>query len=154
MATIRKRGELQWEARIRRKDWPVTCKTFERKADAEAWARDIEGEMDRGVFVSRTEAEGTTLAEALDRYIDDYTPKLAQEKRELACRFLAGIRGKDIADFIKEREKEGVGANTIRLDLAMLSRIFEVAASDWGMHLFQYASRPRKNVFRNTKACF
>ena len=109
MATIRKRGELQWEARIRRKGWPVTCKTFERKADAEAWARDIEGEMDRGVFVSRTEAEGTTLAEALDRYIDDYIPKLAQEKREknraqalkkrdLACRFLAGIRGKDIAD--------------------------------------------------------
>ncbi|SBW07628.1 conserved hypothetical protein [uncultured delta proteobacterium] len=72
MATIRKRGDLQWEARIRRKGWPVTCKTFETKYEAEVWARDIEGEMDRGVFVSRTEAEGTTLAEALDRYIDDY----------------------------------------------------------------------------------
>jgi hypothetical protein len=67
MASIRKRGDYQWEARIRRKGNPVTCKTFETRADAERWAREIESEMDRGVYVSRTEAESTTLAEALDR---------------------------------------------------------------------------------------
>lgn len=144
MATLRKRGNLQWEARIRRKGWPVTCKTFETKADAEAWARQIEGEMDRGVFVSRTEAENTTLSEAFDRYIAEYLPRLANfrreksralalQKRALASRFLASIRGKDIADFIKEREAEGAAPNTVRLDLAMISRLFSVAASDWGM---------------------
>jgi Site-specific recombinase XerD len=154
MATIRKRGNLQWEVRIRRKGWPTTSKTFETKSEADIWARKIEGEMDHGTFVSRTEAEGTTLAEALERYIDEYIPKLAQVKREknralalkkrdIACRFLASIRGKDIADFIKEREKEGVGANTIRLDLAMLSRIFELAVSDWGM---ESLSNPVKKV--------
>lgn len=67
MASIRKRGDLQWEARVRRKGWPVTCKTFNTKSDAEKWARDIENEMDRGVFTSRTEAENTTLHEALER---------------------------------------------------------------------------------------
>jgi len=144
MATFRKRGNLQWEARIRRKGWPVTCKTFETKSDAEAWAREIEGEMDRGVFVSRTEAENTTLSEAFDRYIAEYLPRLANfrreksralalQKRALASRFLASIRGKDIADFIKERESEGVTPNTVRLDLAMISRLFSVSASDWGM---------------------
>lgn len=144
MATIRKRGNLQWEARIRRKGWPVTCKTFETKSDAETWARHIEGEMDRGVFVSRTEAESTTLAEAFDRYIAEYLPRLANlrreksralalQKRPLANRFLASIRGKDIADFIKEREGAGASPNTVRLDLAMISRLFSVAASDWGM---------------------
>lgn len=144
MATIRKRGNLQWEARIRKKGFPVTCKTFETKADAEKWTREIESEMDRGLFVSRKEAEATTLKEALTRYSDEYLPRLAQQKRErnriaffqkraLASRFLASIRGKDIADFIKEREQEGAGANTIRLDLALLSRLFEVAATDWGM---------------------
>lgn len=144
MATIRKRGNLQWEARIRRKGWPVTCKTFETRVDAETWSRQIEGEMDRGVFVSRTEAENTTLTQALDRYRDEYIPRLAQQQREknrvaflqkrlLASRFLASIRGKDIADFIKEREADGVGPNTIRLDLALISRLFEVAANDWGM---------------------
>lgn len=144
MAYIQNRGDLQWRVQIRRKGYPVVCRTFEKKADAEKWAREIEGEMDRGIFVSRTESEQTTLHEALERYNDEYIPRLAQQKREknriiflqkrgLASRFLASIRGKDIADFIKEREKEGAGPNTIRLDLALLSRLFEVAATDWGM---------------------
>lgn len=144
MASIRKRGNQQWEARIRRKGMPTTCKTFETKFDAEKWAREIETEMDRGVFVSRAEAEGTILHEALERYIREYIPSLAHpqkeitrakalQKRPLSDKILAGIRGKDIADFIKDREEEGAGANTIRLDLALLSRLFEVAIRDWGM---------------------
>jgi integrase len=144
MASIRKRGTLQWEVRIRRKGLPVTCKTFETKFDAEKWAREIESEMDRGVFVPRGEAESTTLAEALNRYIDEYIPRLAQadksvrlaralQRRNMGSFIMAHIRGKDIADFIKEREAEGAAPNTIRLDLAMLSRLFNVAISDWGM---------------------
>lgn len=144
MASIRKRGDLQWEARVRKRGYPIQCKTFETKARAEAWARQIESEMDRSRFVSRTEAENTTLFEALARYIDEYIPKLAHSQREanraqalqrhpLAHRFLAVIRGQDIAKFIKEREQSGVGANTIRLDLALLSRLFGLASTDWGM---------------------
>jgi len=144
MASIRKRGPYQWEARVRKKGWPVTCKTFDTKYLAEQWARQIETEMDRGAFLPRTEAESTTLSEALDRYIDVYIPQLAHSKREenrarrlqrrdLAERYLATIRGKDVADFIREREAEGVGPNTIRLDLALLSRLFETAIRDWGM---------------------
>lgn len=41
MASILKRGDLQWEARIRarirRKGHPITCKTFTTKSDAEKW---------------------------------------------------------------------------------------------------------------------
>lgn len=144
MATIRKRGTAQWEARIRKRGWPITCKTFDTKIQAEQWSRQIESEMDRGVFISRAEAEATTLYVALERYIQDYIPRLSDPLREgnraraiqrrvLATRFLASIRGKDIAEFIKERQDEGTGANTIRLDLALLSRLFEVAGSDWGM---------------------
>jgi hypothetical protein len=94
------------------------------------------------------------LKEALDRYILEYIPRLAQkeketnrakllQKRALASRFLASIRGKDIADFMREREAEGVGANTIRLDLALISRLFEVASTDWGM---ESLSNPVKKV--------
>ena len=36
--------------------------------DAEPWAGKIEGEIDRGAFASRAEADNTTLAEALARY--------------------------------------------------------------------------------------
>lgn len=74
MATIRKRGTAQWEARIRKKGWPVTCKTFDTKIQADQWSRHIESEMDRGVFISRTEAETTTLNEAIERYILEYIP--------------------------------------------------------------------------------
>lgn len=144
MATIRKRGHLQWEARIRRKGYPVTCKTFETKTDAEAWARAIESEMDKGTFISRSEAESTTLYEALARYLQEYVPKFAHphletarikalQRRAVATRVLASIRGKDIADFIKEREAEGMSGNTIRLDINTISRVFQVASSSWGM---------------------
>ena len=33
MATIRKRGEFQWEAQIRRKGYPAVSMTFEIKVD-------------------------------------------------------------------------------------------------------------------------
>jgi len=75
MADIRKRGPYQWQVRIRRKGHPSQTKTFNTKAEAEAWAQVTESEMVRGVFVSRKEAENTTLAEALDRYETEISSK-------------------------------------------------------------------------------
>ena len=155
MATIRKRGK-KWEVRIRKKGQPSQCKSFKYKADAAAWIQEIETEMNKGQFVSRKEAESTTLKEVLDRFIEEYIPRLkmaanetrrakAIQKREIASKLMASIRTKDIADFIKEREGDGVKPNTIRLDLAILSRLFEVAATDWGMEsLVNPVKRARK----------
>ncbi|MDL2279111.1 tyrosine-type recombinase/integrase [Desulfovibrio sp. OttesenSCG-928-G11] len=166
MASIRKRGDLQWEARIRRKGQPVTCKTFNTKADAEKWARDVEGEMDKGVFVSRKEAESTTLKEGLERFIAEYIPQYkhadireyaarALQRRKIATKFMASVRGKDIADYIRERENEGMSGNTIRLDLAMLSRLYNVAKASWGMESLvnpvQNVPRPKVNKGRTRR---
>ena len=49
MATIRKRGNYQWEAQIRKRGFPSQTKTFNTKVEAEAWAKMIESEMARGV---------------------------------------------------------------------------------------------------------
>ena len=68
MATFDKRGDLQWRVQIRKKGYPVQRKTFDSRAEAETWAATVESEMARGVFVSRQEAEATTLSEAFDRY--------------------------------------------------------------------------------------
>ena len=144
MASIRKRGDLQWEARVRKRGQPLQCKTFTTKAKAEAWAKQIESEMDRGVFVSRVEAEATTLTEALERYACEVAPKKKDahhdilrcrrfQQRPFARKTLAAIRGKDIAGFIQERQAEGIGANMIRLDLALLSHLFNMARTAWGM---------------------
>lgn len=144
MASIRKRGPYQWEARIRRAGYPLQSRTFESRQDADAWGRSLEAEMDRGVFVSRAEAERTSLAEALERYAREFTPRKkgamvelgrirAWKRHRLARRSLASLRGKDFADFIAERQSQGIGAHTIRLDLALISHLFAVARTAWGM---------------------
>ena len=52
MATVTKRGKY-WRAQIRRLGFPPQHKTFDTHAEAEAWARVVESEMDRGIFSSR-----------------------------------------------------------------------------------------------------
>jgi len=47
MALIRRRG-TRWQSVIRRKGLPKQSRAFAIRADAEAWAREIESEMDRG----------------------------------------------------------------------------------------------------------
>jgi len=74
VATFRKRGPWQWQAQARKKGQPLQTKTFETRALAEQWARAIEVEMDKGVFVSRAEAESTALTELLERYLVEITP--------------------------------------------------------------------------------
>lgn len=67
-------GTRVWQAHVRRRGHPAQVRTFDTKAEAEAWAATIESEIARGVFVSRAEAENTTLAEALDRYVQEVLP--------------------------------------------------------------------------------
>ncbi len=64
MASISKRGRY-WRAQIVRRGYPPQYRTFDTRAEAEAWSRAMESEMDRGIFVSRVESEKTTLADAL-----------------------------------------------------------------------------------------
>jgi len=157
MATIRKRGNLQWEVRIRRKGHPIQCKTFETKSDAEKWARMVEKEMDGGSFISQKEAERTTLQEALERFIPEYIEKnLAHPRPEilrakalmryaLAQKSLAALRGSDIAAFVKEREGQGRSPHTIMRDIALISRLYEIAKANWGM---EGLNNPTKSIIK------
>ena len=62
MATIRQKGLEQWHAQVRRTGWPPVTETLRTRKEAEAWARDVESQMDRGIFVDRSAGERTTLA--------------------------------------------------------------------------------------------
>lgn len=144
MAYITKRGPYQWQARIRRNGFPKVSKTFDTKLDAVHWARDIERDMDRGVFVSRAEAESTTLSEALDRYLREITPHKKGAKQEtlrinrwkkhpLAERYIASIRGSDIAAYRDERLAERRSPITVNNELIIISHLFNIARKEWGM---------------------
>ncbi|MHB1287263.1 MAG: hypothetical protein ACYCYP_12055, partial [Leptospirales bacterium] len=74
MAMFDQRGDLQWRAQIRRKGFPVQRKAFNSRAGDEALAAVVESEIARGVFVSRTESESTTLKDALGRYENGTLP--------------------------------------------------------------------------------
>lgn len=159
MATIRKKGDYQWHAQIRRKGYPKQTKTFTTRADAEAWAATIESEMARGMFLARDEAESTTLAEAIERYLTEVTTNkkgVVQEKsvlnqiredRQLAPYALAKIRGADIASYRDRLLKSGLAAATVRRRLAVLSHLFNTARREWGLHALsnpvELVSKPR-----------
>lgn len=143
MASFRKRGELQWQARIARKGFPPQVKTFMTRADAEAWARQVESEIDRGVFVSRTEAENTSLKDCLERYKSEVSAHKKGASQEayilqtlletpLATRMMATIRSADIAALRDEWLKTLKPATVLRR-LAILSHVFSISRKEWGM---------------------
>ncbi|HCE6497185.1 TPA: tyrosine-type recombinase/integrase [Pseudomonas aeruginosa] len=143
MASFRKRGDLQWQARINRKGFPAQVKTFSTRAEAEAWARQVESEIDRGVFVSRVEAEATSLSEAFERYereISALKKGAVQERSviviwkatDLARRSLAAVRSADVARLRDEWLKTHKSATVLRR-LAVLSHVFTIARKEWGM---------------------
>jgi len=143
MASISKRGQY-WRVHVRRKGLAPLSKTFDTKADAEKWSRDVENQMDRGIFRSQAEAEKTTLSEALGRYYKEIGSKKrhpAQElqrvkqwqRHALANRFLATLRGCDFATYRDARITQGRATNTVRLELQIISHLFEIARKEWGM---------------------
>lgn len=142
MASLRKRGDLQWQARIARKGYPAQVKTFNTKAEAEAWARALESEMDRGSFVSRVEAESTTLLTCIERYMREVsihkrgTQELYLAKTwkatPLAVRYMSSIRGSDVAS-LRDTWLKTLKPATVLRRLAFISHVFSVARREWGM---------------------
>ncbi|MGH8550599.1 MAG: hypothetical protein ACRERU_18750 [Methylococcales bacterium] len=74
MATITKTPAGTWKAIIRKLGWPSTIKTFRTRKDAQDWARRVEDEMVRGVYIDRMPAERMTLRDAMSRYLTEITP--------------------------------------------------------------------------------
>jgi len=122
VAAIRKRGK-SWRVQIRRRNHPPQFKAFDTRADAEAWARQIESEMDRGAFISRVEAEKTSIADLLDRYKREITPgKRSSRVEEYTLKRLriafgrlpiARLRPQDVAAFRDQRIAQGLAGGTV-----------------------------------------
>lgn len=146
MATIRKRGDYQWQAEIRRKGYPSQRRTFETKADAEKWAAVVESEIARNVFRPHGEAEKTTLDECLKRYLKEVTPLkkgagptleegkigIIRADTGLCAKPMTAVRGVDVAAYRDKRLKV-VGPATVIKELNIISHLFNTAIREWGM---------------------
>lgn len=159
MATFEQRASGWWQAKIRRKGCPPQSQTFQFKADAEKWARDIENKMDRGVFVDRSEAEQTTVGDLIDRFKIEFAPfhyKKRDDEKE-AWRFqcahlndalgkysLTSLDQKHVSKYREDRLAK-VGESTVRKELFMLSKVLGFAETECGITL------PRGNIVEKVR---
>lgn len=130
---------------VRLQGFPVATKTFRIKSDAQDWARQVESEMRKGLYIDRASAATLSVKDAFDRYVKEILPhkrestatkeiaRLGQLQSHFGKYSLAALTPKIVAQFRDMRLADGKSANTVRLDLALLSHLFTVAAREWGM---------------------
>lgn len=144
MATLRKRSNGHWQARVRKANQTLT-KTFINKADAEKWAKQVEVELDKGSFVNIALAERTTFAEIIERYIAEVLPTMrggnadlirlkALSKRPIAKLNMVALTPQRVAQLRDQRLKEVAPATVIR-ELAYVSSIINHARREWGINI-------------------
>ncbi len=144
MASINKRGEGQWQVKVRKKGYKTISKTLPTKSKAEQWARLVESEMDRGIFMSTTEAETILLSELLDQYEKEIAPTKKSENhikytlkflnKSLGHLTLAAITPGTVKEF-RDYRLETVSNDTSRKELLLLGRVLKVAQKEWDIYL-------------------
>ncbi len=145
MATIRKlRG--RWQAQVRRRGLAPRARSFDTKADAERWARQLEAQVDRaGLLPDTRPAETTTLKQILERYRDSVSVTKRSSvsevarinallRRDIVHRTLATLSSSDLATYRDQRLKTMSPATVIR-ELNTISHAVDTARRDWAIHL-------------------
>ena len=145
MARIRKRGD-KFTAEVRYKGISDS-QSFAVKRDAERWAAAVERDIDKGIHVPRSEQKRIateqkanavpTLANLLESYLDSPEHQSKKGKEQEARRILWLIRQPltsksadavtidDIETHIEDRQDGGTANNTIRLELATISSVYQ-----------------------------
>jgi integrase len=147
MASVTKTPSGTWKALVRKRGYVAEIKTFRTKRDADDWARGVEDEMVRGMYIRRSNAERLTVSAALDRYVREVAPtkKASTQDREkgryetLRAFFgdysLVAVTPELVAKFRDKRLEVGLASNTVRLDLALLGHLYVTAIREWGIGL-------------------
>jgi integrase len=138
-----KHGKPTYQAKIRKAGFPAQSKTFTTRKDAERWIVEREAEMSRGTFVDTKAATTMTLRQAIERYIEEVTPRKrsaeqekprlrAMARSDMAAHSLANLTPKEVAKWRDERLKEVSGA-TVHRNLAILRHVIQIARKEWGI---------------------
>ncbi len=167
MATIQTRkssdGKVKYRVLIRLRGYPPQSATFDRKTDAKKWAQDTESAIRDGRHFKTAEAKKHTLADLVDRYVEDVLPtkpKMQQQqgaqlqwwKDELGHRLLSDISPALLAEcrdkLLKGKTYRGTqrSPSTVVRYMAALSHAFSVAVNEWGWFEANPLNRVRKPV--------
>lgn len=155
MASFRLRG-TRWQARVQRNGFPAEVRSFITRQDAEKWARSIEVEMDRGLYISSSEAQKTTMADLIDRYCREVLPTMKGEKEDrirltairrhkICCLPLTKLTPSVLGKYRDERLRQ-VSSGTVIREFAYFSSIINLARREWGISMENPVSKVRKPV--------
>ena len=157
MAVFDLRESGYWQVRVRRKGWPVQSRTFRTKGQAEAWARAIEADMDKGAFVSGALAERTLFKDIATRFAKEFAPlhyrgagwqhKLARLVDRLGPFSLASLTQDRVAWYRDQRLQDpdprfkdpqnapSISGATVKTELDLLSKVLGVASKEFRIPL-------------------
>ncbi|WP_295873798.1 site-specific integrase [uncultured Zhongshania sp.] len=165
MATFTKRAGNKVQVKVRRKGYEPQSRTFPSLTQAKQWARLVESEMDRGIFLSTSAAESTTIAEALARYGSEVAPskksfesivcRIKRLDRHLGHLTLAAVTPGTVKEY-RDFRAETVSGDTIRKEVQLLSQVFKLAQREWDIYLphgnpVDSISLPRKSKARERR---
>lgn len=162
MATFVRTTTGKWKALIRIQGHPTKSKTFRLRRDAERWALQSEDAIRRDRYVDQTASSQIGFGAALDTYLATVTSQKRPntQRREIACAqnlrdffssySLGSIKPSLISSYRSRREAQGKSADTIRLELALLSHLFTKAIKSWDLGLTNnpvlLVDKPKKTV--------
>jgi integrase len=136
MATFLKRGDT-WRAQIRRKGHKAVTATFPTKAQAQAWARKIEAEMDARRFMDARRLANITLKELIDWYSEEIGGEHPFGKNKKAVLRiwvrdhgelnLDELTADYLTTYVRSRRKAGASGVTISIDLTYLGSVLKSA---------------------------
>jgi integrase len=146
---ISKDGKKSYRVQVRLKGFKTATATFQRKTDAVRWAQQTEAAMREGRHFKTNEAKKHTVADVVDRYIENVIPtkprnarvctaQLLWWKQELGHAVLADVTPALLAEkrdqLLKGITHRGIrrGPATVVRYLAALSHAFAVAQKEWG----------------------
>ncbi|WP_363347265.1 site-specific integrase [Methylocystis echinoides] len=141
MATFRKRGD-KWQAQVRLKDQAPISRSFDRKSDAEAWAKRTEVAL-QCQPKRETSIAKLTLFDLLDRYEREVTPNKRGHSAErymlrtlkshrIASLVIDKLTPVQVAAYRDDRLAK-VKGSSVRRELAILQHCLHIAASEWGI---------------------
>lgn len=138
----------RWRAMVRRKGYPTESAYFDRKTDAQSWARSIETKIDEGKHPVGSEARKHSLGSLIDRYCLEVLPhkKSQRDQRqqlgvwkgllgdlklsELTANRLLNARG-EIAQH-KGRSTDRISNASVNRYTAALHHVLETAVQQYG----------------------
>ncbi|ATC32102.1 site-specific integrase [Caulobacter vibrioides] len=150
MATILKQKSGRWRAQVRRKGGYVS-ETFGLRKDAEAWARQIERDLDLGISpTARARDTIQTFGDLVDLHIRDMQSvgkpirrtkafSLDALKKQLGAVRIADLDREALITFGKARARAGAGPMTLGIDLGYIRTLLAHGAS---VHGLPYSPEP------------